>query len=330
MSEVLLAILLSGLMGMIGQGARAIVGLKTLSDASAAADATDQDVFNAARLVVSMMIGFIAGVAAGLPILSQVVQASPTNFEVLIGLAGAGYVGVDVIEGFLTKVLPGKVAPPPPAQAPPSTPQSQQVAALSNSVTSVSARLSSTEALVKDLSARPAGNVPGSDYPIWALQRDAKLARADYWAHILEGAANYGLPVNVVAAIGSKESQWGLALRPAGPSGTGDWTRRDPEKWKVPMPTDGKGWGRGLMQIDWASNDFARTGDWEDPRANILFGCGLLQQKIQQQIAHGATGEDALRRGVSAYNGMLGPDSPYCLDVIARADWIHANGLDVS
>ena len=109
MQEVLLALLLAGTMGMIGQGARAIVGLKTLSDTASSPNATNADVFNAARLLVSLMIGFIAGVGSAFLIgLDKVEAADAANTQVLFGLAGAGYVGVDAIEGFLAKYLPGK------------------------------------------------------------------------------------------------------------------------------------------------------------------------------------------------------------------------------
>ena len=46
-------------------------------------------------------------------------------------------------------------------------------------------------------------------------------------------AAQYQIPPALIAGIGSRESHWGLALSPVGPTGTGD-----------------NGHGRGLMQID--------------------------------------------------------------------------------
>jgi len=105
------------------------------------------------------------------------------------------------------------------------------------------------------------------------------------------------------------------------------FTPRNPSKWGVAMPPDG-GWGRGLMQIDWYSNEFAKTGDWQDPRANILYGCELLAGKIKKFTDAGHDEYTALRCGVSAYNGMSGANSPYANDVMARADWIQNQGLD--
>ena len=130
--------------------------------------------------------------------------------------------------------------------------------------------------------------------------------------------------------IGSKESHWGLALSPQGPTGTGDFTRRDPAKWGNAMPTDGLGWGRGLMQIDWYSNIFAKTGNWQDARANILYGCQLLAGKIKKFTDAGNDQDTSLRCGVSAYNGMSGAHSSYANDVMARAAWIQSQGLDSS
>jgi hypothetical protein len=64
-SSVLSILLLCGLMGLIGQGARAAVGLKAMTIANAP---THQAEFNAAYLVISLMIGFIAGILAGLSV----------------------------------------------------------------------------------------------------------------------------------------------------------------------------------------------------------------------------------------------------------------------
>jgi hypothetical protein len=71
--EVLSNLLLCGLMGLVGQGARAAVGLKS----NAANPPSQQSEFSAAYLLFSLMIGFIAGVLAGLPVLSTIGAISP-------------------------------------------------------------------------------------------------------------------------------------------------------------------------------------------------------------------------------------------------------------
>jgi hypothetical protein len=84
------------------------------------------------------------------------------------------------------------------------------------------------------------------------------------------------------------------------------------------------------MQIDWYSNIFAKTGNWQDARANILYGCQLLAGKIKKFTDAGNDQDTSLRCGVSAYNGMSGAHSSYANDVMARAAWIQSQGLDSS
>jgi hypothetical protein len=328
MDDTLKALLLAGLMGMVGQGARAIVGLKSVADQAAAQGLDSADLFRAARLAVSLMIGFVAGVAAAFLLgIDKIVAVTAANSQVLLGLAAAGYAGTDAIEGFVSRYLPGQTVVPGPSAK---LNSGAEPAGSGDVGVRLDAMPSQLAALRGDATA-PKGHddaIDGSTYPASALARDIKLARSNYWAFILEGAKTYGLSVAVIGAIGSKESQWGLALRPPGPGGAGDWTARNLAKWGSAMPTDGLGWGRGLMQIDWYSNPFARSGDWRDPRANILFGCELLAGKIKTSAASGTDADTALKCGVSAYNGMSGPDSTYSRDVMARAAWITRQGLD--
>ena len=116
-SSVLSILLLCGLMGLIGQGARAAVGLKTMT-ASAANAPTQQSEFNAAYLVISLMIGFIAGVLAGLAVgLSHFQQIDLNNAKILIGVAVAGYAGTDFIENTLSIIIPTSTKPPATKQA---------------------------------------------------------------------------------------------------------------------------------------------------------------------------------------------------------------------
>jgi len=130
MIPVLEALLLSGLMGAVGQSVRAIVGLKGLADDNADPNVTNPEAFSPARLVVSLIIGFVAGVAAGLTIgLDKVALITPDNTKLLVSLCAAGYAGTDFIEGFMASYLPtaptGPATPaaaPAPAAAPPPAP----------------------------------------------------------------------------------------------------------------------------------------------------------------------------------------------------------------
>lgn len=115
--------------------------------------------------------------------------------------------------------------------------------------------------------------------------------RLGQWASQLSMAAGrYRLDMFLLAAIMDRESYGGLLLKPPGPGGTGDFAPR-----RGAMPPDGKGWGRGLMQIDFASwMDWLANNDWTDPLTNISKGAEILRSYIDQLGA-----EDA---GICAYN----------------------------
>lgn len=76
---------------------------------------------------------------------------------------------------------------------------------------------------------------------------------------------------DATAWVIERESKGGDALRPPGPAGTGDFKARNWTPW--PMPPDGLGWGRGLMQLDyWAHPEVREPSDWPDPWKNIRAG----------------------------------------------------------
>jgi hypothetical protein len=115
---VLLALLLGGLMGMVGQGIRAVAGLKKLNDDAQTKGASSQDLFIASRLVVSLLIGFIAGVIAAISVgLSKLIEIDPSNIGTLLGIAAAGYAGTDFIEALAPGIVgaAGKTAAPNPS-----------------------------------------------------------------------------------------------------------------------------------------------------------------------------------------------------------------------
>ncbi len=123
-TTVLGALLLGGLMGMVGQAIRAIAGLKKMNDSS--------DTFVASRLAVSLMIGFVAGVIAAVTVgLGKLVQIDLSNLQVLFGIAGAGYAGTDFIEAFAPNIVgaaPGATQPaadPQPQDQPKTQPPKQ-------------------------------------------------------------------------------------------------------------------------------------------------------------------------------------------------------------
>jgi predicted chitinase len=117
---ILLALLLCGLLGILGQGVRAIVGLKNAGSLNSTTP-SEQAEFSLAYLVLSLMIGFIAGILAGIALnLENIITVDPSNWKLMLGIAGSGYVGADFIENTMSVVIPGgKTAatkpPPPPA-----------------------------------------------------------------------------------------------------------------------------------------------------------------------------------------------------------------------
>lgn len=164
---------------------------------------------------------------------------------------------------------------------------------------------------------------------------------ASYMDLIGEAASQFSLPVSLVAGIGSRESHWGSALRPVGPGGTGDFIqRRFPTRYRTgPLPPDGGGFGRGLMQIDFDAHEFARTGNWKDPRESIQYGCKVLadNRNFLMRRETGLEGTKLLQAAVASYNAGAGnvlrairdgrdidfytAGRNYSRDVLDRAGW---------
>ena len=125
-SSVMLALLLCGFLGLLGQGVRAIVGLKNAGSLNSSTP-SDQAEFSLAYLALSLMIGFIAGVLAGVALnLETIVTIDPSDWKTLLGIAASGYVGADFIENAMSVVIPGtKVARTGPSSSPVSAPPAQ-------------------------------------------------------------------------------------------------------------------------------------------------------------------------------------------------------------
>lgn len=162
-----------------------------------------------------------------------------------------------------------------------------------------------------------------------------------YWAETKEAEEQTHLEQLLLLAVLDREAVCGYGNKPTGPTGTGDWKPRHWSRysaredshvfihWKpmrneyekemakklgpgevapeLCMPADGHGWGRGLMQLDWADPDnlafFAEIlpdgrPAWQDARRNILFGANKLSRYI-----HAFDDTEAPEfYGVAAYN----------------------------
>ena len=111
-SEVLTTLVLCGFMGALGQSARAAVGLKSAATV-AAQNPSQQTEFDAAYFMLSLMIGFTAGILAGLAIgLQKFAKIDPSDPKLLLAIAAAGYAGTDFIENAFTNLVPRSVRPP--------------------------------------------------------------------------------------------------------------------------------------------------------------------------------------------------------------------------
>jgi hypothetical protein len=96
--------LVGGLFGALGQGVRVVVGLKKLNDSAVQSRTPLAEVFSASTLLVSLLIGFVAGV---LGMLSADVDLQSITRQNILLLIGTGYAGADFIEGFVRKNIPG-------------------------------------------------------------------------------------------------------------------------------------------------------------------------------------------------------------------------------
>jgi hypothetical protein len=108
-------LMLGALMGILGQGARAVVGLKGMSDNAKTLNKPPSDLFDSTRLLTSLLIGFLVGLAAALIYIIKndikgatdaATALKDIDWHVLVGFAASGYVGVDFLEGFIAQYLP--------------------------------------------------------------------------------------------------------------------------------------------------------------------------------------------------------------------------------
>ncbi len=98
-----------GLFGALGQGLRVLVGLKKLNDAALREGKPFGQLFSASTLMVSLLIGAVAGVLGTLTVNVNLQAITRENVVLLIGI---GYAGADFIEGFVRKELPGRAPAP--------------------------------------------------------------------------------------------------------------------------------------------------------------------------------------------------------------------------
>lgn len=101
----IIQLLLGGILGMVGQGSRVVIGLKKLNDEAQDKGKEFGELFQTSTLLLSLLIGFIAGTLAILAV-SFDDSSMKLNKQIILTLIAAGYAGTDFIEGFMRKYLP--------------------------------------------------------------------------------------------------------------------------------------------------------------------------------------------------------------------------------
>lgn len=140
------------------------------------------------------------------------------------------------------------------------------------------------------------------------------------------------------------ESNFGQALKPKGPDGSGDFIPRprtpDRDKRMKEAPLPGvelktlpggipsrkitgpceawvpthTGWGCGLMQFDYEAHyDFCKSGQWKEPAIIIRHACGLLKsnRKSLQRLVPLLEGASLDRATIASYNAGAGRVSKF-------------------
>ncbi len=102
------ALLLAGTLGAAGQAIRAVAGIKKMMDQARSDGQAPFDQFVTSRFVVTLVVGFVAGMVAALSLgVSKLIPVNLDNIELLLGLAAAGYGGTDFLEAFARRMTGG-------------------------------------------------------------------------------------------------------------------------------------------------------------------------------------------------------------------------------
>lgn len=94
-------VVLGSFLGAVGQGARAIIGIKKEFETASLSQKEWKDWFDLKELMLSLMIGAIAGSFGAVLLLGSAIDR-----EFLLTLIAAGYAGADFIEGFMKARVP--------------------------------------------------------------------------------------------------------------------------------------------------------------------------------------------------------------------------------
>lgn len=201
-AHVALILFVCAVMGLLGQGIRAVVGLKA-GGSLAQTSPTQQSDFNAAYLAFSLMIGMIAGILAGLVIGPK--NFDPEDIKTLLAVATSGYAGADFIESTYSIIFPNASQA---AKVPAGTATSDDVKSLTAHVLNLNATVSSlatavaTGGAIQSRLAPTPAPIPGLSN---ALSKVAPRINVSVWLPALGAAfTKYAMLTNerMAAALG--------------------------------------------------------------------------------------------------------------------------------
>ena len=95
---------LSALLGAVGQMFRVVPGIYKLNEDRR--DGKSNTEFSGMTLLISVLLGALAGVAAGIGFIEKL-NAATIEVGVIVAIITSGYAGSDFIEGFIKKYIPG-------------------------------------------------------------------------------------------------------------------------------------------------------------------------------------------------------------------------------
>jgi hypothetical protein len=171
----------------------------------------------------------------------------------------------------------------------------------------------------------------------------------EYLADVAEALAKqHKISPYLILGILYAESNFGLALKPSGPAGSGDFIAREakPERdermAKFPLPgvvrkhlPEGikargistpvdawvpttNGWGCGLFQVDYEAHfDFCKSGDWKDPmKAGTYVITKILQPNRPTLLKKvpGLSGVELEHAIIASYNAGAGRVAKFLID----------------
>ena len=176
--NILIILFLCGTAGMVGQGIRAVIGLQKAGYLNLDSNNTKAS-FSASYMIVTLMIGFIAGCVSAL-ILGFDQFSGGVDPKTLLAVVAAGYAGVDFIEGSFNSFIRQAIAP----ESGKNDGNQPEPPAKTQTVQSPQQDIHSGLAITTDYSL----SLPTSQPLAYALKQASKHIDTDKWVPVLNHA----------------------------------------------------------------------------------------------------------------------------------------------